>query len=63
MKTAIAAVAISFSLFSLDEIKDCFQRELDTCSDRVCEMSVDDNAVIIEQVRDNVIQCLKKNRK
>lgn len=63
MKNAIFAAAIAVSQFSMDEIKTCFQRELDRCGDVICEMSTDDNAKIIEQVQDNVIDCLEQKRK
>jgi len=63
MKNTFFAVTIALSQLSMDEIKACFQRELETCSDRICEMSTDDNSIIIEQVRDNVIDCLEAKKK
>lgn len=63
MKNAVFAVTIALSQFSMDEIKSCFERELDRCPDVLCEMSTDDNSVIIQQVRDNAIDCLERKRK
>lgn len=39
-------------------VDQCFQKELEKCSDRICEMSTNDVYPIIEQLRINILACI-----
>lgn len=41
-------------------VDQCFQKELDACADRACEMSSDDVYPIIEQLRINILACVEE---
>jgi len=43
----------------ISKINECFQREIDSCGDKICEMSYDDNSEIIKQLWKNVIDCIE----
>lgn len=52
------AVSESKSI-SMSMVETCFKRELDSCGDKICEMSTDDNYEVIRQAFDNVRTCLE----
>lgn len=42
-------------------VEQCFQKELEKCSDVLCEMSSNDVYPIIEQLRINVLACVEES--
>jgi len=44
-------------------VDQCFQKELEACSDKACEMSVNDVYPIIEQLRINILACVDEGEK
>jgi len=44
-------------------VEQCFQKELEKCSDRICEMSTNDVYPIIEQLRINILACVDEGEK
>jgi len=44
-------------------VDQCFQKELEACSDKACEMSSNDVYPIIEQLRINILACVDEGEK
>lgn len=44
-------------------VQKCFDEQLINCSDRACEMSVDNVYEIIEQLKINVLACVEETEK
>jgi hypothetical protein len=62
MKSLVVSTVIAVQQVPIDKLNECFKRELDSCGDKICEMSTDDNSEIIKQLWKNVLDCIKKNK-
>jgi len=65
--TITSCAAVSFTSKEQKSAKyivdQCFQKELEVCSDKLCEMSTNDVYPIIEQLRINILACVEEGEK